>query len=137
MPKKKPDLVVFNEESNTYDASLKPYPTNLGAPAIEVLDTSAWKNRSISKVNHKLKSKFAELKIAYDAMIAEYDYNKMIYASKFSFEPIVGQVYHLYKRTSGENFLSIISPSECTFDLVGSFYLNAEQIWQKHVDETP
>ncbi|MFT5986084.1 MAG: hypothetical protein ACI825_001583, partial [Planctomycetota bacterium] len=30
MSKKKPDNVVFNTELEKYDASMKPYPTNLG-----------------------------------------------------------------------------------------------------------
>ena len=29
---KKPDQVVFNEDTQKYDAALKPYATNVGAP---------------------------------------------------------------------------------------------------------
>ena len=31
---KKPDNVVFNTETQKYDAALKPYATNVGAPVI-------------------------------------------------------------------------------------------------------
>ena len=44
---KKPDQVVFNKETQTYDASLKPYATNVGAPAITVTDNITWKNKNI------------------------------------------------------------------------------------------
>ncbi len=50
---------------------------------------------------------------------------------KGSCGPIVGQTYHLYQRDSGEHFLSIIAPHECRFNAVGSFYLNADMIWEK------
>ena len=128
---KKPDNVVFNTETQKYDAALKPYATSLGAPVIIPTDTVAWKNRSINKINHKVTAKFLELKAEYENMIQEFEYNKLIFNAKFSFEPIIGEVYHLYKRENKETFLSLISPEQCNFNSLGSFYLNADQIWEK------
>jgi hypothetical protein len=128
---KKPDNVVFNVETQKYDAALKTYATSLGAPVIIPTDTVAWKNRSINKINHKVTAKFLELKAEYENMIQEFEYNKLIFNAKFSFEPIVGEVYHLYKRENKETFLSLISPEQCNFNSLGSFYLNADQIWEK------
>ena len=128
---KKPDNVVFNAETKKYDAALKTYATSLGAPVIIPTDTVAWKNRSINKINHKVTAKFLELKAEYENMIQEFEYNKLIFNAKFSFEPIIGEVYHLYKRENKETFLSLISPEQCNFNSLGSFYLNADQIWQK------
>ena len=128
---KKPDNIVFNPETQRYDAAIKPYATAVGAPVIEITDTVSWKNRSISNVNHKVKAKYLELKIQYEQMMEEFEYNKLIFNAKFSFEPIIGDVYHLYKRDNGETFLSIIAPHECNFNNLGSFYLNADQIWEK------
>jgi len=128
---KKPDSVVYNTDTKKYDAYLKQYATHVGAPVITISDTSAWKNRSINKLNHKVQTRFKEIKEQYDKLILEFEYNKLIHESKFSFEPIVGQHYHLYQRSNGENFLSIIAPNECSFNALGSFYLNADQIWEK------
>ncbi|MEM7487169.1 MAG: DUF2452 domain-containing protein [Bacteroidota bacterium] len=128
---KKPDNVVFDTENDKYDAALKPYATNVGAPSIKATDSIAWKNRSINKLNHKVQTKFLELKAEYENMLQEFEYNKLIFEAKFSFEPIVGEIYHLYQRENGESFLSLIAPEQCNFDTLGSFYLNADQIWQK------
>jgi len=128
---KKPDNVVFNLKTKQYDAALKPYATSVGAPVITATDTTAWKNRSINKVNHKVQSRYLELKAEYDKMMQEFEYNKLIFDAKFTFEPIIGEVYHLYKRENGESFLSIIAPEQCNFNALGSFYLNADQIWEK------
>ena len=128
---KKPDNVVFNSETQKYDAAIKPYATSLGAPVIIPTDTVAWKNRSINKINHKVTAKFLELKAEYENMIQEFEYNKLIFNAKFSFEPIIGEVYHLYQRENNESFLSLISPEQCNFKSIGSFYLNAGQIWEK------
>ena len=128
---KKPDNVVFNTETQRYDAALKSYATSVGAPVITTTDTVDWKNRSIRKVNQKVQTKYLELKAEYDKMMAEFEYNNLIFNAKFTFEPLVGDVYHLYKRENGETFLSIIAPNECNFNAMGSFYLNADQIWEK------
>jgi len=127
---KKPDNVVFNTEMQKYDAALKPYGTSVGAPSIKTTDTIAWKNRSIAKINHKLGTRYLELKAEYDKMMQDFEYNQLIFDSKFTFEPIIGEVYHLYKRENGEIFLSIIAPEQCDFNPMGSFYLNADQIWE-------
>lgn len=127
----KPDNVVFNAETKQYDAAIKPFATSVGAPKITTTDSISWKNRSINKVNHKIKSKYLELKAEYENMMQEYEDNQLIFNSEFSFEPNVGEVYHLYKRENGENFLSLIAPEECSFHVLGSFYLNADQIWEK------
>ena len=128
---KKPDNVVFDVETQKYDAALKPYATSVGAPVITTPDTITWKNRSINKINHKVAAKYLELKAEYDKMMQEFEYNKLIFSAKFTFEPIIGEVYHLYKREDGQSFLSIIAPEQCNFNPLGSFYLNAEQIWEK------
>lgn len=128
---KKPDNVVFDTENQKYDAALKPYATSVGAPVITATDTLAWKNRSINKINHKVEAKYLELKAEYEKMIQEFEYNKLIFNAKFTFEPIIGEVYHLYKRENGESFLSIIAPEQCSFNALGSFYLNADHIWEK------
>ena len=126
-----PDNVVFNQNTKKYDASLKPYATSLGAPAISVTDTSAWKNRGILKVNKKIQSKYLELKASYDKMMTEYEYNNLIYNAEFAFEPVIGETYHLYKRDNGTSFLSLLSPNQCNFNSIGSFYLNSDQVWEK------
>lgn len=132
---KKPDNVVFDTETQKYDAALKPYATSVGAPVITTTDTLAWKNRSINKINHKVKAKYLEIKEQYEKLMQEYEYNQLIFNAKFSFEPIIGETYHLYKRDNGEVFLSLIAPHQCNFEFLGSFYLNAEQIWQKVEDQ--
>ncbi len=132
---KKPDNVVYDPEKKKYDAALKPYATSVGAPVITAIDTTAWKNRSINKVNHKINAKYLELKAEYEKMMAEFEYNTLIFNSTFSFEPVIGEVYHLYDKKDAKSFLSLIAPEECKFAHLGSFYLNVDQTWQRVDDE--
>lgn len=128
---KKSDQVVFNEDTQRYDASLKPYATNVGAPAIKVSDNSTWKNRNILKANKQIQAKYLELKAAYDKMMEELEYNNLVYNARYNFEPIVGETYHLYRDKNEQPFLSIIAPSDCNFDFIGSFKINSEFVWKK------
>lgn len=131
MDTSKPDNIVFDEDSNRYDASIKPYGTNVGAPAIQVTNTAFWKNSQVQKVNHQFNARFEELQASYATMMQEFEYNNLIYNSRFNFEPVVGNVYHLYKDDNEQPFLSIIPPQECSFSFINSFRLNAEMIWDK------
>jgi len=128
---KKPDLVVFNEETQEYDAAIKPYGTNASAPAIKPLNTATWRNDGVDRVNKQFKSKFDELKQQYEDMMAQFEYNDLVYNAKFNFEPIIGEVYHLYNNRKQEPFLSIISPYQCDFQHLGSFRLNSQKMWEK------
>ncbi|WP_340156193.1 DUF2452 domain-containing protein [uncultured Winogradskyella sp.] len=123
--------MVFNEETQRYDAALKPYTTNVGAPAIQVTDNSTWKTRNINKANKQIKAKYLELKAEYDKMMQELEYNTLVYNSRYTFEPLIGETYHLYRDKKSEPFLSIIDPASCNFDYIGSFMLNSELIWKK------
>ena len=128
---KKPDNVVFDESTNSYDARLKKYGTNLGAPAIKIENMGPWKARGIQSVNDKLSAEFDELKERYLALQQRYEYNQLVYASDYNFKPVVGKTYHLYRKEKGSNFLSILSPEECTFDFLASFRLDSNLIWEK------
>lgn len=133
---KKPDNIVYNQDTKKYDAALKPYATNVGAPAIKVTENITWKNQNVNKANKQLKAKYVELKAEYDKMIEELEYNNLVYNAKFNFQPILGETYHLYKDKKDEAFLSIISPAECNFNFLGSFYLTSEHMWKKVETET-
>ena len=127
---KKPDNVVYSEEEGYY-ASKLPYATNVGAPAIKTEDVDVWKQRGVNKVNSQLKTKFNELKEEYHRLVDEYRWNELVYTAKFSFEPVIGDTYHLYVGDDGGVFLSLIGPTEWNRECIGSFRLGSDQKWIK------
>ncbi len=128
---KKPDNVVYNAKTAKYEAKIMPYATNVGAPVIEIEDIALWKNRNISSANHLFETRYEELKSAYEKLMTEFEYNNIIYNAKFNFEPIIGETYHLYEKKDNTTFLSLIAPSECNFNHLGSFQLKADKIWER------
>jgi len=121
---KKPDNVSDNP-------GLLPYGSNVGAPAIQVSNIEHWKESRIVNVNHQFEDKFLELKKEYEKLIEEYKWNELVYKSKFSFEPVIGKIYHLYYGSNGKIFLSLIQPNEWNREHIGSFKYNHDNKWLK------
>jgi hypothetical protein len=130
MNAKKPDNVVFSEQEG-YNARILPYATNVGAPSIKIDDIVAWKTRGIYQVNKEFESKFNELKENYKKLMEEYEWNDLVYNAKFSFEPVIGEVYHLYLGDDGRHFLSLIGPTEWNKEHLATFKLNSDKKWIK------
>jgi len=121
---KKPDNVSDNP-------GLLPYASNVGAPVIKVEDISLWKSANVLKVNKQLEKRFNELKEEYQKLVNEYKWNELVYNAKFAFEPVIGQIYHLYVGKNGNIFLSMINPNEWTYECIGSFSLDSNNKWNK------
>jgi hypothetical protein len=132
MPKEKkyPDNVVWSKERGYY-AHLLPYATNVGAPVITPDNISTWKNERILKTNHYFQKKSQEIKEQYDELLKEFEWNSVVYGSNYKFQPIIGEIYYLYRRQDGELFLSIIKPTEWKQEYVGEFELDSENKWIK------
>lgn len=128
---KRPDQVVFDEKTKSYNASLLPYATNVGAPVIKPNDLTHWKASGAHKITRHLQAKYEELRTAYEEMTELFRWNELVYKAKFSFEPIAGETYHLYRKEDDSIFLSMIPPTNWSKECLGSFKLNSDQIWEK------
>jgi hypothetical protein len=128
--KKKPDLVVWDEERGYYSKELT-YGSNVGAPAIKVDDIKGWKSNQAREVNKQFKSKYEELKAEFQKLVDEVNWNELVYSSSYSFIPVIGEEYHLYVGKNENLFLSLISPNEWNQQHVGSFKLDSTQKWIK------
>jgi|TARA_R110002073_G_scaffold331698_1_gene516782 hypothetical protein len=126
--KKYPDSIVFDYELDVFDSNKKQYPTDLGAPAFQplLIDKSDSK-----KANKYFSSQLSELKDKYNQLKEEYEWTAQVYESEYSFQPILGEVYHLYSKSNGCEFLSLISPSEWDQQHIGSFKLLNNGNWKK------
>ena len=128
MKSKIPDNVVYSVEEG-FNANILPYATNVGAPVIRVDDVVSWKSRGIDNVNKELGNKFNELRVQYQKLMEEYEWNELVYSAKFSFEPVIGEIYHLYRDANAVNFLSLIGPQEWNREHIGTFKLNSDKKW--------
>ena len=121
---KKPDNVSDSP-------NILPYGSNVGAPAIRIENIQGWKNTRVEKVNKHFEDRFVELKKEYDKLVEEYKWNDLVYNARFTFEPVIGNVYHLYYSENRNVFLSLVEPHEWKKEYIGSFKYNHDNKWVK------
>jgi len=129
MKSKKPDNIVWDEDNQKYNASLLPYATSVSGPVVKLDDVGAFKERGVNRVQKTFSAKYKELVDEYNNLIDEVELNNMIYNSNYSFEPVIGEIYHLYIRNNGKYFLSLIGPQEWNMEHITSVRLNSEHKW--------
>lgn len=106
-----------------------PYPASRLAPKIVPQDLTNFKSRGVSRVERELQQEMVEIRERYMEVIDSFNWNKLIYESQIRFEPVCGEVYHLYE-VDGARHLSMIAPEEWHQRWIGSFRLNADNRWQ-------
>ena len=105
------------------------YPVSRLAAKIVPQDLTNFKSRGVSRVERELQQEMLEIQERYMEVIDAFNWNKLIYEAHFGFEPVVGEIYHLYE--FGNRFhLSMIEPEKWHQRWIGSFRLNADGRWQ-------
>ena len=94
MNKKKPDIVVW-DELNEYNANTKHYPTTIGSPKFELPDIGLVKNEASKKMIDVFNRQREEIIQSIETLQKEYMDSLMVWESKISFDPIVGETYYL------------------------------------------
>ena len=106
-----------------------------------VYEIDNWKPEQSTTVKSHFTEKFKELKEAYEGLVEDFNWNKIIYESEMLTEPVMGTTYHLYQRINGSShdvgtrFMSLISEDEWgdiskyDIDYIGSFKQDSRQKW--------
>ena len=128
MKKKYPDSVVYNYETEEFDAKIKAYPTSVGASKFEPIKVD--KSDSI-KANKYFESRLDELKDEYKTLVEEYNWTSLVYKSTYNFQPLLGELYHLYEKEDKTLFLSLIGPNDWNELYIGTFKLLNNGKWEK------
>ena len=128
---KKPDAVAWDEENQEYISKLLPYATSNSSPVIHVPNVDAFKQKGVEKVSKQFQAELEDLQNKIKSFVTLAADTQQVYSSKFKFEPIVGESYHLYVDDKGDNFLSLISPSDWKKEFLGTFRLNGEYKWER------
>jgi hypothetical protein len=124
MTDKKPDNVADNP-------GLLPYGSNVGSPSIKPTDLTTFKKNGLDKVNKVFDRRYKEIVEQAENLQKAFLITQTIYESKYKFEPIIGEIYHLYEDLDGGYSLSIIAPSEWKKKYVYSVVLNSDMTWTK------
>ena len=115
------------------DKIYKSYPTEIGSQNFKPDDISLFKLEKTTKIKKYYSTKFEEIANQYESLMKDIQINERLYKSNHNFEPVTGEIYNLYKKESGEEFISIISPEEwkSKFEFIGKFQLTSDGRWSE------
>jgi vacuolar-type H+-ATPase subunit I/STV1 len=130
LKEKKPDAVVWDETQESYIAKLLPYASSLSGPIIEVPNVDAFKKKGVDKVSKQFQAELDDLQEKIKSFVSLASDTQQVYSAHFKFEPIVGEIYHLYQGKK-EAFLSLIPPEQWSKEHLGTFQLNGDYKWER------
>ena len=125
--KKLPDNIVYDENTQKFDANIKQYPTTVGGQKFEVLQVD---KSDALKADKYFNKRLTELKEEWDKLVGEYESTKLITKPHTPFN-LMGEIYHIYKGNNDNTFLSLINPNEWDREYLGSYRLNTNGTWEK------
>jgi len=122
-------------QSHIDKVELKPnlmeYPHHVGAPRIITTDLTPFKQNGTDKANKLFHRQYEELLKQAETLQNSFLITQEVYESSYKFEPIIGQIYHLYEDKSGRKFLSIIEPELWSQKFLYSAVLNSDMTWSR------
>ncbi|MDP3849942.1 MAG: DUF2452 domain-containing protein [Luteolibacter sp.] len=117
------------ELSSLPSRAFLPYPASTLSPPILPTDLTSFKTRGISEVERDLRQKLTEIREEYLRAIDHFNWNKLVYEADIRFEPVVGEIYHLYEMGDGRRVLSMISPDQWRHQHLATVRLNYDRQW--------
>jgi len=109
----------IDKDKITEHPGLVPFAHHVGSALIRPADMGKVKSRALGAMEQQthlqMKQIFEQMeKLAEQAekIRRRVEISHEIYRSQICFEPIIGQVYHLYEKDDGSKVLSMIAPAE-------------------------
>jgi len=125
----------MSTQSHIDKVELKPnlmeYPHHVGAPKIVPTDLTPFKRNGTDKANKIFDTRYKELIKEVETLQKSFIITQEVYESFYRFEPIVGDIYHLYEDNNGGKYLSLIEPTSWNKKHLYSAILNSNMTWTK------
>jgi hypothetical protein len=132
----------IDKDKTAENPGLIAYPHNVGSIAIKPEDQGKLKSRALSAMREQTNRQLAQLQkqaelIALQAneLIKRVEVSEKIYLAELTFEPFVGNVYHLYKKEDKYK-LMLIAPNEwgsskrIYLEYISSVKLLSDHTWE-------
>ncbi|MDH5471558.1 MAG: DUF2452 domain-containing protein [Gammaproteobacteria bacterium] len=122
------------------EASTSPYPVSRLAPQVELVDLARQISEADAMVNTRVSAK---LKVIADqikslqreaqAVLEEARLDQDLHRAECNFKRIPGKIYHLYQKSNGHTYFSMLSPADwqgsAPHEYVNSYRLENDMSW--------
>ena len=75
------------------------------------------------------------MRAKYEQLVELAMLNEQCYGAEYNFEPVVGNIYHLYRNFNGKMVLSLIDPPWSTMEHITAVTYTADSVFERLPDE--
>ena len=119
---------------------LLPYAHTVGGAVIRPEDKGRLKGRAVAAMYEQTDLQLAQIKEQIDLLAEQarrlqqrVAISEEIYGAEMNFEPLIGKIYHLYRRSNGKVVLSMVAPEEWgakpPYEFVATVKMLADHTW--------
>lgn len=129
-----PDQVAENPH-------LLPYSHERGGVEIRPIDKGQVKGRAMAAMYEQTDSQMDQIREQIELLARQarslqdrLTISEEIYTAEMNFEPLIGKIYHLYRRSAGQAVLSLVGPAEwgsrAPYEFVATVRMLADHTWE-------
>ncbi len=118
-----------------------PYAHTVGGSVVKPIDKGRMKGLAVSAMYEQTDMQLDQIREQIELLAAQakaiqkrVEISQQIYQCQMNFKPLIGHIYHLYRRDNGEEILSMVAPSEWgrtnPLTFVASVKLLADHTWE-------
>ncbi|MBC7902105.1 MAG: DUF2452 domain-containing protein [Gemmatimonadaceae bacterium] len=99
--------------------SVLPYSTSVSGAVIKATEEGVIRHKALTAMEEQTNMQLEQIRKQIELLALQAqeiqmrkELSMIIYGAKLSFQPVIGQVYHLYEKQDGSHVVSMISPKE-------------------------
>jgi len=131
-----------NEEIYHKQLSVLPYSASVSGAVIKPTELGVIRHQALSAMEEQTNMQLTQIRQQIELLAVQAreiqkrkELSMIIYDSKISFAPVIGQIYHLYEKEDGSHLVSMISPKEwgkrAPYKFLAAVKLLADHTWKE------
>jgi len=136
------DSKLTNEEIYHKQLSVLPYSATVSGAVIRPTEAGVIRHQALSAMEEQTNMQLTQIRQQIELLAIQAkeiqkrkELSMIIYDSKISFAPVIGQTYHLYEKEDGSHLVSMISPKEwgkkSPYKFIAAVFLLADHTWKE------
>jgi len=118
-----------------------PYAHNVGGSIIKPIDRGRVKGQAVSAMYEQADSQLDQIREQVQLLASQaqqiqkrVEISELIYESEINFKPLMGHIYHLYRKADDTHLLSMVAPGEwgnaMPYEFVATVKLLSDHTWE-------
>ena len=131
----------IDKDKITDTPHLLPYAHNVGSALIKPLDKGKTKGLAMSSMYEQSEMQLDQIRKQVELLVQQAQairqrvhFSEAVYRAEMGFKPLIGHIYHLYKKKDGADLLSMVAPNEwgknLPYEYQASLKMLSDHTWE-------